>query len=152
MAVADDDTEIKEDRAEKRGVRWLSVNSSWRCDSNMTRPVLAYFLMEPQPTTGDAVPGPLAFFALRQQHGMKARRWHHADGTGHATGLPRGSGCLPAEPYPPQQYIQTIGNVCRRQGQVRATHASPLPCYWPKAINAGGLGAEPPKDVGVREN
>jgi len=26
------------------------------------------FMMELRPTTGDAVPGPLAFFALRQQH------------------------------------------------------------------------------------
>jgi hypothetical protein len=64
------------------------------------------FVMEWQARAGDAVPGPLAFFALHQQHGMRTRRCHHADGIAHATGLLRRSGCLPAEPYPPQQCTQ----------------------------------------------
>jgi hypothetical protein len=47
---------------------------------------------------GDAVPGPPAFFAFHQQHGSRARRHRPGDNDAHATGLPRRSGCLPAEP------------------------------------------------------
>ena len=45
-----------------------------------------------QPTwhskTGDAVPGPLAFFAFRQQHDKGARRRHEADRTARIRQLP----------------------------------------------------------------
>jgi hypothetical protein len=73
------------------------------------------FVMELQPMTGDSVPGPLAFFALRQQHGMKARRCRRADSIAHATGLLRRSGCLPAEPYPPQQCVEITRNGHQQQ-------------------------------------
>jgi hypothetical protein len=135
--------------------------------------------------TGDAVPGPLAFHAFRQQHG----------GIAPATGLPWRSGCLPAEPHPPRQRLRYTSNCCgwqetravclsfgcmsvvarpqkipTKQGRCRHQYSiwlnpplvfdlekanahcnyghAPLffPCYWPKAKNAGGLGAEPPRN------
>lgn len=94
---------------------------------------------ESQSMPGDAVPGPLAFFALRQQHGIEARRCHRTDGIAHATGLLRRSGCLPAEPYPPQQHTEAT-----RYGFVRqvASRTQP-PCYWLKATNAGVWGRAP---------
>ncbi len=105
------------------------------------------FVMEWQPMPGDAVPEPLAFFALRQQHGVRARRCHHADGIAHATGLlpsrnaglRPGAGCLPAEPYPPQQRLQITHSGCCQQEAGRARPS----CYWPKAKNAGVWGRAP---------
>ena len=67
------------------------------------------------PMPGDAVPEPLAFCALGQQHNKGTRRCHRCDGIAHATGLLRRSGCLPAEPYPPQQRIQATAEGLRKQ-------------------------------------
>ena len=49
--------------------------------------------------------------------------------------------------YPPQQQIQSTCDGHWRQEASRAYFS----CYWPNATNAGGLGAEPPRDTEVRK-
>ncbi len=100
------------------------------------------FMMELRPMTGDAVPGPLAFFALRQQHGVRARRCHRADGIAHATGLLRRSGCLPAEPYPPQQRLQTTDNA-RRSQEARQWPLACCSMLLAQSEKCRGLGRSP---------
>jgi len=84
-----------------------------------------------------------AFFAFRRQHDPKARRCLHNDGIAHAAGLLRRSGCSPAEPYPRQQRNPRPCNPYRQQETSRPS----LSCCWPKATNAGGLGAASPTRV-----
>ena len=88
-------------------------------------------------TTGDAVPGPLAFVAFRQQHGPYHR-------TAAAPGVPADRAGFQTRyvvfgvpTYPPQQQSQSPCDGRWRQEASR----SYVSCYWPDATNAGGLGA-----------
>jgi hypothetical protein len=110
--------------ATMKGIRWLSVNSSWRCDSNMACPTFSYFLVRSQSMAGDAVPGPLAFFALRQQHGVRAR-------PGRAAALRAGASMPTASPMPldccpPATRAPGPGRGACRQSRVPKRDASRL--------------------------
>jgi hypothetical protein len=86
----------------------------------MAHPAFAYFGVLNGCTTGDAVPGPLAFCAFRQKH---ERPVVLPDAAVNRRGRPP---CLP-------------NRAVTSRSCVAAS------CYWPKAKNAGGVGAEPPK-------
>jgi hypothetical protein len=113
---------------------------------------------------GDAVPKPLGFSALGQKHDNKDKATWMLHRVAHAPGSLRRSGCFPAEPYPPQRRIYPTQGCTRRAragtGNPSSSaqrvlhgislapsqrHTHLLPCFWPKAINPGGVGAESPR-------